>query len=116
MAFKEKRITKSFSYLEYFPFWENNITEIPELLRRIIKELVEKNNFTLKDIDYIAVTITAELSDAFRTKREGILLILDALEIIFDKNKLRFITNKCKFISFERAKSDNLSIAAANWP
>ena len=115
LGFKEKRIIKSFSYIEYFPFWENTITEIPELLRRIVKELVEKNNFTLKDIDCIAVTITAELSDAFRTKREGILLILDALETIFDKNKLRFITNKCKFVSFERAKLDYLSIAAANW-
>jgi probable H4MPT-linked C1 transfer pathway protein len=84
-------------------------------LRRIIKELVEKNNFTINSIDYIAVTITAELSDAFRTKKEGILLILDALDTIFDKNKLRFITNKCKFVSFEKAKTDYLSIAAANW-
>jgi len=115
LHFKEKKITESFSYLEYFPFWENTITEIPELLRRVIKKLVEKNNFTLKDIDYIAVTITAELSDAFQTKREGILIILDALETIFNKDKLSFITNKSKFVNFDRAKSDYLSIAAANW-
>jgi len=115
LHFEEKKITESFSYLEYFPFWENTITEIPELLRMVIKNLVEKNNFTLKNIDYIAVTITAELSDVFQTKREGILIILDALETIFNKDKLRFITNKSKFVNFEWAKSDYLSIAAANW-
>jgi len=115
LCFKEKKIIESFSYIEYFPFWENTITEIPELLRRVIQKLVKNNNFILKDIDYIAVTITAELSDAFQTKREGILIILDALETIFNKDKLRFITNKCKFVSFERAKSEYLSVAAANW-
>jgi len=115
LHFKEKKIIESFSYLEYFPFWENTIKEIPELLRRVIQKIVEKNNLTLKDIDYIAVTITAELSDAFQTKKEGILIVLDALETIFNKDKLRFITNKCKFVNFEKAKSDYLSIAAANW-
>ena len=80
MHLKEKKIIESFSYLEYFPFWENTIKEIPELLRRVIQKIVEKNNFALNDIDYIAVTITAELSDAFQTKKEGI-LILNNLEI-----------------------------------
>lgn len=115
LHFREKKITKSFSYIEYFPFWKNTITAIPDLLRRVFKKLVEENSFTHKNIDYIAVTITAELSDAFQTKKEGISIILDALETIFKKEKLRFITNKSKFINLQRAKSNCLSIAAANW-
>ena len=111
----EKKNIESFSYFEYFPFWEKTITEIPGLLRRIIKKLIDNNGFTLKNVDYIVVTITAELSDAFRTKREGILLILSALEKVFSKAKLRFITNKCTFINFQQAQSDYMSIAAANW-
>ncbi|MHA2181223.1 MAG: hydantoinase/oxoprolinase family protein, partial [Promethearchaeota archaeon] len=111
----EKKIIDSSSYIEYFPFWEKNITEIPELIRRIIENLIENKGITLKNIDYIAVTITAELSDAFRTKREGILIILNALEKVFHKAKLRFITNRCQFITLEQAQSDYLSIAAANW-
>src|SRR4051812_50150968 len=30
--------------------------------------------------DAVAITMTAELSDAFRTKREGVLFVLDAAE------------------------------------
>lgn len=115
MQGNEKKILESFSYIEYFPFWEKSILEIPDLLRRIVQKLVTSNNFTLNSVDYIAVTITAELSDAFRTKREGILLVLEALEKVFDKTKLRFITNKCEFINFQQAQSNFMSIAAANW-
>ncbi|HEC37158.1 hypothetical protein LCGC14_0585900 [marine sediment metagenome] len=115
LHFKEKKRIESFSYIEYFPFWANTITEIPLMLRRVVKNLIEKNIFILKNVDYIAVTITAELSDAFQTKKEGILIILDALETIFHKDILRFITNKSKFINIEMVRSDYLSIAAANW-
>jgi len=111
----EKKIIESFSNIEYFPFWEKTITEIPELLRRTVKNLVEDSGFTLNSVDYIAVTITAELSDAFRTKKEGILIILSALEKVFSKDKLKFITNRCEFINFKQAQTEYLSIAAANW-
>ncbi len=106
---------ESFSYIEYFPFWERTLTEIHELFQRIIKNLVKKYGFTLKKVDYIAVTITAELSDAFRTKREGILTIVNALKKVFNQSKLRFITNNCEFIKFEQVYSDYITIAAANW-
>ena len=115
LDFKDKKIINTYSYIEYFPFWEKTITEIQTLLRRVVENLVEKNNITLEDINYIAVTITAELSDAFQTKREGILIILNALDKIFDKNKLKFITNRSKFIDYNTAKSDYFLIFGANW-
>lgn len=113
--FQDKIIVKSYSYIEYFPFWEKTIKEIPEMLSRIIENLFEKINFNLEMIDNFAVTITAELSDAFQTKREGILTILNALKKVFNKERLRFITNECKFIDYNIAKSNYSSIAAANW-
>ncbi len=113
--FKDKIIAKSYLYIEYFPFWEKTIKEIPEMLSRVIENLFEKNNFNLEMIDNFAVTITAELSDAFQTKREGILIILNALKKVFNKERLRFITNECKFIDYSIAKSNYSSIAAANW-
>ncbi|MFW9895031.1 MAG: hydantoinase/oxoprolinase family protein [Candidatus Thorarchaeota archaeon] len=115
LHFHEKSISKSFSYIKYFPFWEKTIKEIPKLLQRIVEEIVEKNGYILKNIDLIAITITAELSDAFPTKREGILLILDALGKVFNKSKLKFITNECEFINFDQAQTEYMSIAAANW-
>ena len=33
--------------------------------------------------DAVAITMTAELSDAFRTKREGVAFVLDAVEAVF---------------------------------
>ncbi|MFX1379564.1 MAG: hydantoinase/oxoprolinase family protein [Promethearchaeota archaeon] len=115
LNFKDNKIIESFSYIEYFPFWKKNVLEIPEMLIHVSKNLVEKNNYSLNNIDHYAITITAELSDAFQTKREGIHTILNALTKVFRKDKLRFITNECHFIDFNIAKSKYFSIAAANW-
>jgi len=113
--FKNKDIIKSFSYIEYFPFWEKTINDISEMFKRIVENLIIRNYFKSNIIDYITVTITAELSDAFQTKREGILTILKALKQVFDKNKLFFITNQGKFINYTSAKLEHMSIAASNW-
>ncbi|MFX0166431.1 MAG: hydantoinase/oxoprolinase family protein [Candidatus Hodarchaeota archaeon] len=113
--FKDEQILDSYSYIEYFPFWEKTKTEIPEMLYAIIAKLIEMNDYQLEDIDYFAVAITAELSDLFQTKKEGILTILDALGSVFNKNKLQFISNKQTFLDYNIAKSDPYSIAAANW-
>ncbi|MFX1589683.1 MAG: hydantoinase/oxoprolinase family protein [Promethearchaeota archaeon] len=109
------KIQKSYSYIEYFPFWEQNLDQIPNLLKRIIGKLVNKNQLRLKDLDYISITITAELSDAFQTKREGIEIIINSLNKVFNKDKMFFINTNCEFIKFQKVKNDYLSIAAANW-
>jgi probable H4MPT-linked C1 transfer pathway protein len=115
ILFKKQKIIKSDSTIEYFPFWEKTINDIPEMLKNIVSNLINKNGYNLDDIYKIAITITAELSDAFQTKREGIFTILNALEKVFNKNKLRFITNRSGYIDFETAESNYLSITAANW-
>jgi len=110
-----KKIIKSFSYIEYFPFWEKTIKEMLDMIVRVIKNVVDSNNYKLENVDYIAITTTAELSDAFQTKREGIQTILSVLETVFNKNKLKFITYKGEFVDYETARSDYSLIAAANW-
>jgi probable H4MPT-linked C1 transfer pathway protein len=115
LHYKEDKIEESYSYIEYFPFWEKTIKDIPVLLLRVIEKLFESTNLNLEMVDKVAVTITAELSDAFETKREGILLILKALQKIINKEKLRFITNTCQFINYEKAKSNYKLIVGANW-
>ncbi|MFX1389715.1 MAG: hydantoinase/oxoprolinase family protein [Promethearchaeota archaeon] len=112
---KKEKIVESYSYIEYFPFWENAISKITDMLNRIIKNIVDKNNFDLDKVNYVAIAITAELSDAFQTKREGILVILDALEQVFDISKMRFITTQNKFIDYESSKLNYSLISAANW-
>jgi probable H4MPT-linked C1 transfer pathway protein len=115
IKFEHTKIVKSFSYIEYFPFWEKTLKEIPAMLKRINCKIIEKNNLNLNQIGYIAVTITAELSDAFQTKRGGINIILDALGHVFNTKKLFFISNNNKFINYKQARQEVLSLAAANW-
>ncbi len=115
IKFENSKVVKSLSYIEYFPFWEKTLKEIPEMLKRINSNILEKYNLKLNNVDYIAITITAELSDAFQTKREGINTILNALEQVFNTKKLFFISITNKFINYEQAREENLLIAAANW-
>ncbi|MFW9820746.1 MAG: hydantoinase/oxoprolinase family protein [Candidatus Thorarchaeota archaeon] len=115
LNYKDDTIEESYSYIEYFPFWEKSINDIPEMLLRVINNLFDSTKYNLEMIDNIAVTITAELSDAFETKKEGILLILEALKKIVDKEKLKFITNTSRFINYEKAKDNYHLIAGANW-
>ena len=112
---KNDNVHKSFSSIEYFPFWENTLGDIPEMFQRIVEKLIKRENLDLEDVSYISITITAELSDAFQTKREGILTIVNALEQVFTKEKMFFINNKNEFINIHQVKLDPISVAAANW-
>ncbi|MFX1497541.1 MAG: hydantoinase/oxoprolinase family protein [Promethearchaeota archaeon] len=110
----QHKIIKSISSIEYFPFWEKNLDEIPKMLKRITKKVVH-NHIKPNDIDFISITITAELSDAFQTKREGIEIILDKLGEVFNKEKMVFINSDAKFITTDNAKKYYLMIAGSNW-
>ena len=115
LQIENDNIFKSFSHIEYFPFWENSLADIPAMFKRVAEKLIIRENLLLRDINFISITITAELSDAFQTKREGILTIVNALEQIFEKEKMFFINNQNEFNSFDQVKSDPISVAAANW-
>jgi probable H4MPT-linked C1 transfer pathway protein len=115
VKFEADNISSSYSYIEYFPFWEKTLNEIPQLFKKIVAQIVKGNNYTIGDIDIIAVTITAELSDAFQTKREGINKILHALIQVFPEERLAFISNGGMFVDTGPATMDPLRIAAANW-
>ena len=65
--------------------------------------------------DRHAVTMTAELSQAFHTKREGVAFILDALEATFSGSRLYVYTVDGRFISTSEARKSSLLVSAANW-
>ncbi len=115
LQIENDNINKSFSYIEYFPFWEKTLNDIPAMFKRVVEKLIMRENLPLGDVHFISISITAELSDAFQTKREGILTILNALEQIFDKEKMFFINNRNEFSGFDQVKSDPISVAATNW-
>jgi probable H4MPT-linked C1 transfer pathway protein len=62
-----------------------------------------------------AVTMTAELSQIFRTKREGVRFVLDAMESAFPDSAMHVYTVDGTFIAPSAARERPLAVAAANW-
>jgi len=65
--------------------------------------------------DAHAVTMTAELSQAFRTKWEGVTFILDQVLAAFPDALVRVHTVDGRFISAAAAREAPLAVAASNW-
>jgi probable H4MPT-linked C1 transfer pathway protein len=62
-----------------------------------------------------AVTMTAELSQIFRTKREGVHFVLHAVEAAFPAGSIHVYTTGGGFLSPADARQRPLAAAAANW-
>jgi probable H4MPT-linked C1 transfer pathway protein len=62
-----------------------------------------------------AVTMTAELSQMFRTKREGVAFVLDAVETAFPADEIRVFAVDNRFLTPDEARRQSLAVAAANW-
>jgi len=62
-----------------------------------------------------AVTMTAELSQMFRTKRDGVAFVLDAVEAAFPTSDIRVWTVDGRFLAPDEARQDPLAVAAGNW-
>jgi probable H4MPT-linked C1 transfer pathway protein len=65
--------------------------------------------------DIHAVTMTAELSQAFRTKREGVGFVLDAVQAAFPGSIVQVYTVDGRFVGLEEARAWPLSVGASNW-
>lgn len=88
------------------PVWED-----PQRLRRAIATLGTE----LETAEVMAVTMTAELADCFRTKAEGVTFVLDLLEDEFPRAKLEVFTVEGTFCSSSEARGQALQVASANW-
>ena len=62
-----------------------------------------------------AVTMTAELSQVFRTKRDGVAFVLDAVTTAFPSSLVRVFSVGGCFLSVADARRVPLDVAAANW-
>jgi probable H4MPT-linked C1 transfer pathway protein len=95
--------------VEYFPVWKDP-TKLVNVLSLMKKKLV--NNI---EVDGVGLTMTAELSDAYSTKREGVGHVLECVEEAFAGSPI-FVTDiNAKLKPIEAAKAEPISVAAANW-
>jgi (4-(4-[2-(gamma-L-glutamylamino)ethyl]phenoxymethyl)furan-2-yl)methanamine synthase len=67
------------------------------------------------DGDAHALTMTAELSQCFRTKREGVAFVLDAVAAAFPGAAVHVYSVRGAFLSSAAARTAPLAVAAANW-
>ena len=83
-----------------------------EALTTVVRDVVAA--LAGEPADLIALTMTAELSDEFRTKREGVGFVLDAVEAAVPGRVLAF-TTEGELVSLAEARARPLDVAAANW-
>jgi probable H4MPT-linked C1 transfer pathway protein len=65
--------------------------------------------------DAHAITMTAELSQFFRTKRDGVAYVLDAVERAFPAARTLVYTVDGRFLDLQVARGAPLLVAASNW-
>ncbi len=96
--------------MEYFPFWKRDTQQLCNMLSALKTKVAEAAG-----LDCVAVTMTAELSDAFGTKREGVNHILDCVSRVFEGTPVFVVSVDGTLKSVAAAKSRPLKVAAANW-
>lgn len=108
LQYQEQKIIAHHVAVRPFEIWRH-LNSLTKTVQELGREL------GLQDCATVAVTMTAELSDAFRTKREGVLSILDAVEQAFDKSSIYPFGLDGSFLRLEDARQTPLLCAASNW-
>jgi probable H4MPT-linked C1 transfer pathway protein len=85
----------------------------PGGLASVLVELAAGVGHQLNDAH--AVTMTAELSQVFRTKREGVCFVLDQVATAFPEACIRVYNVGGHFVERATARDNPLAVAAANW-
>jgi len=94
--------------IEYFPIWKK-----PEKLVSTLRRLREWLGKV--EIAGVGVTMTAELSDAYQTKREGVNHILACVAKVFPDIPVIVLDVKATLRPLNDALSEPLKFASANW-
>jgi probable H4MPT-linked C1 transfer pathway protein len=110
LATKNGNVAEYKSALEYFPFWKRGSEQLCQMLSKIRGKVAGSAG-----LDCVAVTLTAELSDAYRTKREGVHHILNCVSHVFRGIDVLVLDADAGLRSVEAAKAEPLKVAAANW-
>lgn len=85
----------------------------PESLRLLLQALAAEIGASSPALH--AVTMTAELSQMFRTKREGVAFVLDAVETAFAGAGIGVFAVDGRFLTTGEARREPMRVAAANW-
>jgi probable H4MPT-linked C1 transfer pathway protein len=91
-----------------FEIWRSP-TELPAVLRAVYESLA------IDLPEAMAVTMTAELSDAFESARQGVLFVLNALRQAFPQIPIHLLSLDREIETLDSALRHPADFAAANW-
>lgn len=92
-------------WYKHIPLWKNF-----EDLKNFLSYLK-----TFINPKIVGVTMTAELSDTFKSKIEGVKKVIKTVETALSNSKFYFLTTDGDIISKKKAKNSATKIAASNW-
>ena len=98
------------------PEGKSNISQFGKNQKTLTAVLLAlKKRLNVGKLDGLGVTMTAELSDAYVTKREGVLKILAKVKQAFPDVPIYVLNTEVKLEPISTAESKPLDYAAANW-
>jgi probable H4MPT-linked C1 transfer pathway protein len=104
------RIKELRTSIEYFPIWKRGKEKLPQVLEKLKGNLIDST-----ELDGVGVTMTAELSDAYCTKREGVNHILDCATQVLNNVPMFVLSVEAELLQVEVARREPLKVASANW-
>jgi hypothetical protein len=105
---RDGRLTGARAVVRPFEVWRE-----PEALASVLRECATEARIGRGAP--MGVTMTAELSDVFRSRREGVLFVLDAVEAAFGAEPGLVLDTAGRLVSFAEARTRPLDAAATNW-
>ena len=91
-----------------YEIWRDR-DRLPQVLQGALAEVA------LETPQAMALTMTAELSDVFRSKREGVLFVLESVAATFPGCPIYALSLAGELVPLEKARARPLDFAAANW-
>lgn len=95
---------------EYFPMWRRGKEGLPTVLERLRDRIASSIT-----PDGVGVTMTAELSDVYWSKGEGVNHILDCVAQVFASVPVFILDTEANLKPIEEARQEPYRVAAANW-
>jgi (4-(4-[2-(gamma-L-glutamylamino)ethyl]phenoxymethyl)furan-2-yl)methanamine synthase len=106
---EQSRVVQERVDAKEFEIWRDK-DRLPDVLRSIFSVIALESSPVA-----MAVTMTAELSDIFSTKREGVRFILESVKACFPDVAVYVLNLSGEFVPLAEAQTHPLDFAAANW-
>lgn len=95
---------------KFFPIWKHGREKLQSALEELRDEFAGS-----AASEAVAVTLTAELSDVYQTKREGVNHVLNCVEQVFSGKRIYVLDVDVKLRTVAEARAEPIKVAAANW-